>query len=63
MADMVAANPEIRLINIAGPSSSGKTTFAQRLKIQLRVNGLRPVTISLDDYFLSRDQTPLDEDG
>jgi uridine kinase len=63
IADMVVNNPEIRLITIAGPSSSGKTTFAQRLKIQLRVNGLRPVTISLDDYFFERDKTPLDESG
>lgn len=63
IADMIVTNPEIRLITIAGPSSSGKTTFAQRLKIQLRVNGLRPVTISLDDYFFERDKTPLDETG
>ncbi len=63
IADMVVTNPDIRIITIAGPSSSGKTTFAQRLKIQLRVNGLRPVTISLDDYFLSRNETPLDESG
>ncbi len=63
IADMIAQNPEIRLITIAGPSSSGKTTFAQRLKIQLRVNGLHPITISLDDYFLDRSQTPLGEDG
>lgn len=63
IADMVAQNPEIRLITIAGPSSSGKTTFAQRLKIQLRVNGLHPVNISLDDYFLNRSQTPMGADG
>ena len=48
---------------IAGPSSSGKTTFAKRLAVQLRVNGLRPVTISLDNYFVNREQTPLDEHG
>ena len=48
---------------IAGPSSSGKTTFAKRLAVQLRVNGLRPVTISVDNYFVSREQTPLDEHG
>ena len=53
----------IRLILIAGPSSSGKTSFAQRLRIQLRVNGLRPVMISLDDYFLNRADTPLNEKG
>jgi len=48
---------------IAGPSSSGKTTFAHRLSIQLKVNGLRPVTISLDDYFVDRELTPKDENG
>lgn len=52
-----------RVILIAGPSASGKTTFAQRLSIHLRVNGLRPVAISLDDYFLDREQTPKDEEG
>ncbi len=52
-----------RIILIAGPSSSGKTTFANRLKIQLAVNGLRPVTISVDDYFVDRELTPLDENG
>ncbi|ACL69831.1 nucleoside kinase [Halothermothrix orenii] len=52
-----------RVILIAGPSSSGKTTFAQRLSIQLRVNGLRPVAISTDDYFVDRDKTPRDEEG
>lgn len=53
----------IRIILISGPSSSGKTTFAQRLSTQLRVNGLRPIPLSLDNYFLNRDQTPLDQDG
>ncbi len=52
-----------RVILIAGPSSSGKTTFAQRLSIQLRVNGIRPVSISTDNYFLNREDTPLDEEG
>lgn len=52
-----------RLILIAGPSSSGKTTFAQRLMIHLKVNGLKPVAISLDDYFVNREDTPLDEKG
>lgn len=52
-----------RLVLISGPSSSGKTTFAHRLEIQLRVNGLRPVTISLDDYFVDREHTPKDENG
>lgn len=53
----------VRAILIAGPSSSGKTTFAQRLGIQLRVNGLRPIAISTDDYFVDRDHTPVDENG
>lgn len=52
-----------RIILIAGPSSSGKTTFANRLKIQLCVNGLSPITISVDDYFVDRQLTPRDEDG
>ncbi len=52
-----------RLILISGPSSSGKTTFAKRLGIQLRILGMEPVLISLDDYFVERDRTPLDADG
>lgn len=52
-----------KVILIAGPSSSGKTTFANRLGIQLRVNGLRPVTIGTDDYFVDREFTPRDENG
>jgi uridine kinase len=52
-----------RIVFIAGPSSSGKTTFTKRLNIQLRVNGLRPLMVSLDDYFLNRDRTPPGEDG
>jgi len=64
IADMIAFNKhKKRIVLIAGPSSSGKTTFAQRLAIQLKVNGLRPVTISLDDYFVDRDKTPKDESG
>ena len=54
---------QIKMVLIAGPSSSGKTTFAQRLGVQLRVHGIRPVPISLDDYFLDRDKTPRDEKG
>ncbi len=54
---------QIKWALIAGPSSSGKTTFAKRLAVQLRVNGLRPVTISVDNYFVNREQTPLDETG
>jgi len=53
----------VHLILIAGPSSSGKTTFAQRIRIQLMVNGLDPVPISMDNYFLNRDQVPVDENG
>lgn len=52
-----------RVVLIAGPSSSGKTTFAQRLLIQLKVNGLNPVTLSTDDYFVDREFTPRDEEG
>ena len=53
----------IRLICIAGPSSSGKTTFANRLRIELLSRGIKPVRISMDDYYLDRGATPLDEDG
>lgn len=62
IADMIT-NQKKRVILIAGPSSSGKTTFANRLKIQLRANGLRPVNLSTDDYFVERERTPLDEKG
>ncbi|MEN1759798.1 nucleoside kinase [Anoxynatronum sibiricum] len=64
IADAVTQDLEHRrLILIAGPSSSGKTTFTGRLGIQLRVNGLKPVMISLDDYFVDREKTPLDSNG
>ena len=66
VADAIyAANVErgIRMVLISGPSSSGKTTSAKRLGIQLGVLGLRPVMISLDDYFVDREKTPLDENG
>ena len=64
IADFIAVRRgAVRIILIAGPSSSGKTTFAQRLTIQLRVNGLRPVSVSLDDYFVDRHLTPVDENG
>ena len=52
-----------RVMLIAGPSSSGKTTFAHRMAIALRVHGLRPVKLSLDDYYLNRDTLPVEEDG
>lgn len=57
------ANSGARLILIAGPSSSGKTTFAKRLLVQLRVHGFKPLVISLDDYFVDRELTPRDEEG
>lgn len=64
IADMVLKERRaVRVILIAGPSSSGKTTFSHRLSTQLRVNGLTPVPLALDDYFLNRDQTPTDEEG
>ena len=64
IADMVdERRPAVRMVMIAGPSSSGKTTFIQRLGIQLRVHGIRSVPISLDDYFLDREQTPRTTNG
>ena len=53
----------IRVVLIAGPSSSGKTTFSKRLPMQLLANGLRPMPLGLDDYFVDRDETPRDENG
>lgn len=53
----------VRLVLISGPSSSGKTTFRKRLEVQLFVNRLKPVGISLDDYFVDRDDSPIDENG
>ena len=63
IADKISQDKDITMILIAGPSSSGKTTFANRLATQLRVNGKRPISISMDDYFVDRDLTPLDDDG
>jgi len=63
IADEISSKDDVKVVLIAGPSSSGKTTFANRLGIQLRVNGLHPMAISLDDYFLSREFTPRDEAG
>ncbi|WP_394862610.1 nucleoside kinase [Paraclostridium bifermentans] len=62
IADIIKENNK-RVILIAAPSSSGKTSFAHRLSIQLKVNNLHPVPISLDDYFVDREDTPLDEFG
>ncbi|EMS71472.1 nucleoside kinase [Ruminiclostridium cellobioparum] len=64
IADKITNHEEQkRIVLISGPSSSGKTTFANRLGIQLRVNGYTPKTISLDNYFVNRDKTPMDETG
>lgn len=63
IADKIFNRRDTRIVLIAGPSSSGKTTFAHRLGIQLRVNGLIPIPISLDDYFVNREDTPRDENG
>lgn len=63
IADKIAANKNVKMVLIAGPSSSGKTTFAQRLGLQLKINGLKPVTISVDNYFVEREDTPRDEKG
>ena len=63
IADNIAHQKGVKMVLIAGPSSSGKTTTCKRLSVQLAVNGLKPIGISLDDYFLDRDQTPKDETG
>ena len=63
IADEIAQRKGIKIVLIAGPSSSGKTTTCKRLSVQLAVNGLYPIGISLDDYFLDRDLTPRDENG
>lgn len=63
IADNIVGKNGVKVVLIAGPSSSGKTTFAKRLGIQLRLNGLKPVTISVDNYFVERKDTPLDEEG
>ena len=63
IAEMIAERKNVRVVLIAGPSSSGKTTTCKRLSIQLIVNGLKPVGISLDDYFVDREKTPRDENG
>lgn len=63
IADSISKKKDIKVVLIAGPSSAGKTTFANRLGIQLRVNGMIPIPISLDDYFVDREHTPRDENG
>ena len=63
IAKQIADRPEAKFVLIAGPSSSGKTTFSHRLSIQLRVNGLQPHPIAVDNYFVDRERTPRDENG
>ena len=64
IADIIASRREsVRMVLVAGPSSSGKTTFIKRLGVQLRVNGIQPVGLSLDNYFVDRERTPVGSDG
>ncbi len=63
IAQMIVERPEVKFVLIAGPSSSGKTTFSHRLSIQLRANGLVPHPIAVDNYFVEREKTPRDKDG
>lgn len=63
IAKQIAKRPDVKMVLIAGPSSSGKTTFSHRLSIQLRVNGLKPYPIAVDNYFVDREKTPKDENG
>lgn len=63
IAGEIASRPEVKFVLIAGPSSSGKTTFSHRLSIQLRANGLVPHPIAVDNYFVEREETPKDEHG
>lgn len=63
LADKISERKNVKIVLIAGPSSSGKTTFAKRLGIELRLHGMKPVTIGTDNYFVERKDTPLDENG
>lgn len=63
IADEIAKRKDVKLVLIAGPSSSGKTTFSKRLSVQMAVNGQQPIALSMDDYFVPREQTPRDEKG
>lgn len=63
IADEIAKRKNVKMVLIAGPSSSGKTTFSKRLGIELRLNGIKPVTISVDNYFVERDNNPKDDNG
>ncbi len=63
ISEMIQEHKGVKMILISGPSSSGKTTFSKRLALQLQLAGLQPVNLSLDDYYIDREKTPLDEDG
>ena len=63
ISEEIKNRKNVRLVLIAGPSSSGKTTFSKRLMVQLKASGLKPIAISLDDYFVDRERTPRDENG
>ena len=63
IAEKIKHRPGIRMVLIAGPSSSGKTTFANKLGMSLRVHGIKPVTLSVDNYFVEREENPKDENG
>jgi uridine kinase len=63
IADMIERKGNVKFVLVSGPSSSGKTTFSKRLSVQLMVCGLKPVIISMDNYFVNREETPLDENG
>lgn len=63
IADAVCGRGKVKLALIAGPSSSGKTTFSKRLSVQLAINGIHPIPLSMDNYFVPRTQTPRDENG
>ena len=63
LAEQIASKKDVKMVLIAGPSSSSKTTFAKKLGLQLRIKGLKPVTIGTDDYFVERPLTPRDENG
>ena len=63
IAEEIEARPEVRLLCLAGPSSSGKTTSSRRLRVQLLASGIRSRTLELDNYFVDRERTPLDRDG
>lgn len=63
ITEMITQHKEVKIILIAGPSSSGKTTFSKRLALQLKLAGIKPVNISLDDYYVDRDKSPKDKNG